>query len=129
MSTERSAAFKYLNPANLPKVWTADHFGNLVDFSLGRTPPRASPIYWKDGKYPWVSISDMTPNGVITDTAEKVSQQAHDRIFRGKLVPEGSLLMSFKLTIGPCRVLEFPHFTTKQLFLFNRIPMKSLQSI
>ena len=119
MSAERSAAFKYLNPANLPKEWTADHFGNLVDFSLGRTPPRASPIYWKDGKYPWVSISDMTPNGLITDTAEKVSQQAHDSIFRGKLVPEGSLLMSFKLTIGRMSRLGIPAFHNEAIISFQ----------
>lgn len=119
MSTERSAAFKYLNPANLPKEWTADYFGNLVDFNLGRTPPRASPIYWKDGKYPWVSISDMTPNGVITDTAEKVSQQAHDGIFKGKLAPEGSLLMSFKLTIGRMSRLGIPAFHNEAIISFQ----------
>lgn len=119
MSAERSGDFKYLNPTNLPKEWTADHFGNLVDFSLGRTPPRASPIYWKDGKYPWVSISDMTPNGVITDTAEKVSQQAHDSIFRGKLVPEGSLLMSFKLTIGRMSRLGIPAFHNEAIISFQ----------
>lgn len=114
-----SMAFKYLNPADLPKEWTADHFGNLVDFNLGRTPPRASPIYWKEGKYPWVSISDMTPNGVITDTAEKVSQQAHDSIFRGKLVPEGSLLMSFKLTIGRMSRLGIPAFHNEAIISFQ----------
>ncbi len=119
MSAERSAAFKYLNTADLPEEWTADHFGNLVNFNLGRTPPRASPIYWKEGKYPWVSISDMTPNGVITDTAEKVSQQAHDSIFRGKLVPEGSLLMSFKLTIGRMSRLGIPAFHNEAIISFQ----------
>lgn len=119
MSGERGAAFKYLDPADLPEEWTADHFGNLVDFNLGRTPPRASPIYWKEGKYPWVSISDMTPNGVITDTAEKVSQQAHDSIFRGKLVPKGSLLMSFKLTIGRMSRLGIPAFHNEAIISFQ----------
>ncbi|HVB55912.1 MAG TPA: restriction endonuclease subunit S [Candidatus Acidoferrales bacterium] len=117
-----SAAFKYIDPAALPEEWTADHFGNLVDFNLGRTPPRGSPIYWNDGKYPWVSISDMTPNGLITDTAEKVSQQAYDSIFRGKLVPEGSLLMSFKLTIGRMSRLGIPAFHNEAIISFQPSP-------
>ena len=95
-----SASFKHLDLAALPADWSAELFGNLVDFKLGKTPPRADPVFWKDGLYPWVSISDMAPYGVITKTAEAVSQAAYDRVFGGRLIPEGSLLMSFKLTIG-----------------------------
>ena len=61
----------------------------------------------------------MTPNGVITDTAEKVSQQAHDSIFKGKLVPEGSLLMSFKLTIGRMSRLGIPAFHNEAIISFQ----------
>ena len=75
-----SVSFKHLDPTSLPPDWSVDFFGNLVDFQLGKTPPRGSPVYWKEGKYPWVSISDMTPHGVVTETSEKVSQQAYDTV-------------------------------------------------
>lgn len=116
--------FKHLDSSALPDDWTADHFGNLVDYNLGRTPPRNSPVYWKDGIYPWVSISDMTPYGVIQETAEKVSQQAFDEVFRGRLAPEGSFLMSFKLTIGRISRLGVPAFHNEAIISFKPDPEK-----
>lgn len=114
-----SASFKHLDSASLPPDWSIDFFGNLVDFKLGKTPPRGSSVYWKEGKYPWVSISDMTPHGVVTETSEKVSQQAYDTVFRGCLVPEGSLLMSFKLTIGRVSRLGMPAFHNEAIISFR----------
>jgi type I restriction enzyme, S subunit len=119
-----SAKFKNLKTDSLPSHWSADFFGNLVDYKLGKTPPRASAAYWKEGKYPWVSISDMTPHGVVTETAEKVSQAAYDTVFRGKLVPEGSLLMSFKLTIGRMSRLGIPAFHNEAIISFQPDPEK-----
>jgi type I restriction enzyme S subunit len=119
-----STGFKYLDLSALPDDWTADHFGNLVDYNLGRTPPRNSPYYWKDGIYPWVSISDMKPYGVIQETVEKISQQAFDEVFRGRLAPEGSLLMSFKLTIGRISRLGVPAFHNEAIISFKPDPKK-----
>ncbi|OJW85608.1 restriction endonuclease subunit S [Thiobacillus sp. 65-1402] len=119
-----SSKFKNLKTDSLPSHWSADFFGNLVDYKLGKTPPRASSIYWKEGKYPWVSISDMTPHGVVTKTAEKVSQEAYDTVFRGRLVPEGSLLMSFKLTIGRMSRLGVPAFHNEAIISFQPDPEK-----
>ena len=119
-----SAGFKYLDLSALPADWTADHFGNLVDYSLGRTPPRNNPDHWKDGIYRWVSISDMTPYGVIEETAEKVSQQAFDEVFRGRMAPKGTLLMSFKLTIGRISRLGVPAFHNEAIISFNPDPEK-----
>ncbi len=117
-----SPTIKHLDLAAFPKEWSADHFCNLVKFKIGRTPPRASAIYWNDGKYPWVSISDMTPHGVVTETAERVSQEAHDTVFGGRLVPEGSLLMSFKLTIGRVSRLGLPAFHNEAIISFQADP-------
>ncbi|MCH7820958.1 MAG: restriction endonuclease subunit S [Proteobacteria bacterium] len=114
-----SLDLKHLDTESLPTEWTAELFGNIVDFKLGKTPPRAGSIYWKNGKYPWVSISDMTPHGVVMKTAEKVSQEAYDKIFRGQLVPEGSLLMSFKLTIGRVSQLGIPAFHNEAIISFR----------
>ena len=114
-----SVSFKHLDPTSFPPDWSVDFFGNLVDFKLGKTPPRGSPVYWKEGKYPWVSISDMTPHGVVTETSEKVSQQAYDTVFSGCLVPEGSLLMSFKLTIGRISRLGMPAFHNEAIISFQ----------
>ncbi|MCZ6804966.1 MAG: restriction endonuclease subunit S [Proteobacteria bacterium] len=113
------AAFKHLDTAALPQNWGADFFGNLVDFKLGKTPPRGNQIYWKEGKYPWVSISDMSPHGIVYETSEFVSQEAYEKVFSGKLIPKGSLLMSFKLTIGRLSVLGIPAFHNEAIISFQ----------
>lgn len=85
--------------------WQTQEFGKIAKFSIGRTPSRSQNIYWKEGKYPWVSISDMVPFGVITNTRESVSEDAHSKVFKQRLSPAGTLLMSFKLTIGRTSLL------------------------
>lgn len=93
-------------PFSIPDHWSWVRFGDLVDFSLGKTPKRAHQDYWTSGTVPWVSISDMAPGARITKTKEKVSNIAIDEVFKGKLSPKGTLLMSFKLTIGRCSFLS-----------------------
>jgi len=83
----------------IPKHWEVVRLGEVAKFKIGRTPPRNVKEYWEDGKYFWVSIADMR-NAYIYNTNEKVSEKAYKEIFKGNIVPAGTLLMSFKLTIG-----------------------------
>jgi type I restriction enzyme S subunit len=110
--------FKHIDIDALPEGWEAAHFRDLTAYALGRTPPRNDVSYWKDGTYPWVSISDMEPYGIVKDTAEKVTEKAFERVFRGQLVPEGSLLMSFKLTIGRIARLGIPALHNEAIISF-----------
>ncbi|MFC4623786.1 restriction endonuclease subunit S [Daeguia caeni] len=86
----------------IPDGWRAIPFAELADYKAGRTPARANPDYWQgaDDGVPWVAISDMTEFGTVTETKEKISRAAFREVFRGKTVPAGTLIMSFKLTIG-----------------------------
>lgn len=113
------ATFKNLDITALPEGWDAGHFGELVDYALGRTPPRNDASFWKEGIYPWVSISDMKPHAVVSETAEKVTEKAYAEVFRGQLVPEGSLLMSFKLTIGRVSRLGMPALHNEAIISFR----------
>jgi Restriction endonuclease S subunits len=45
-------------------------------------------------------------NPYINNTSEMVSEKAHKEIFKEKLTPAGTLLMSFKLTIGRTAILN-----------------------
>lgn len=89
----------------LPSHWQIARFREVVSYSLGRTPPRNQIEYWQSGRYPWVSIADMEQFGTITYTKEKVSTLAFEQIFNRRAVPAGTLLMSFKLTIGRVSIL------------------------
>ncbi len=91
--------FKETELGPLPEEWEVVRLGEVAKFKIGRTPPRKVKDYWEDGKYFWVSIADMR-NAYIYNTNEKVSEKAYKEIFKGNIVPAGTLLMSFKLTIG-----------------------------
>lgn len=59
---------------DLPKNWCWTRLSTIVRMSIGKTPPRGEQLYWSNGKYNWVSISDMTNSCVITETKEKISE-------------------------------------------------------
>ena len=69
----------------------------LCDIVIGRTPARKEQKYWGKGNK-WVSISDLTSK-VVCDTKEEITDYAVART-RCRKVPKGTLLFSFKLTIG-----------------------------
>lgn len=91
-------------PFDLPENWTWVRFGQYVRMSIGKTPPRGETKYWANGRYPWVSISDMSDYGLVTTTKESVSEYAKSLF--GEISPVGTLIMSFKLTVGRTSLLN-----------------------
>ena len=88
----------------MPDSWAWTRLSTIVIMSIGKTPPRGVQSFWTDGIYPWVSISDMSEGGIINKTKEKVSEYAASNVFSA-ISPKGSLLMSFKLTVGRTSIL------------------------
>ena len=91
-------------PFDLPDSWAWVRFGQYVRMSIGKTPPRGETKYWTNGKYPWVSISDMSDYGMVITTKESVSEYAKSLF--GEISPVGTLIMSFKLTVGRTSLLN-----------------------
>jgi len=92
---------------NLPEGWRLARLAEVATYTMGRTPPRKSPEYWAGGgSIPWVTIADMSPFVAVKATAESVSQAAAREIFHASPVARGTLLMSFKLTIGRTAILD-----------------------
>lgn len=89
---------------DIPDTWKWVRFGEVVDFSMGKTPPRAESTYWGND-IPWISIADMPENGILLDTKEKITDKALKERFGSKICPKNTLIMSFKLTVGRCSIL------------------------
>ena len=89
---------------DLPCSWQWVRFGQIVRMSIGKTPARGEVSYWSKATIPWVSISDMTNSEHISKTKEKISVAASSVM--GEISPVGSLLMSFKLTVGRTSILN-----------------------
>ena len=70
----------------------------ICDIQIGKTPSRSIAEYW-GGELPWVTISDFATGRTVTTTKERITQVGAEKS-RSKLVPQGTLLLSFKLSIG-----------------------------
>lgn len=92
-------------PFVLPASWAWVRFQDVNQFRIGKTPKRAEPKFWSSSDVPWVAISDMTQGGTIASTKEGVSAAAIAECFGCQPSPAGTLIMSFKLTIGRCSFL------------------------
>ncbi|WP_311564921.1 restriction endonuclease subunit S [Peptoniphilus duerdenii] len=91
-------------PFDIPETWKWVRLGEIIDFKMGKTPPRAELQWWKP-QVPWVSIADMEEDGFITDTKEGISNEALEKKFSNSISRKGTLLMSFKLTVGRVSIL------------------------
>ncbi len=75
--------------------------GDICNISIGRTPPRKEQHWFSvsDG-VKWVSIKDMGNSGkYINSTSEYLSQESISK-FRIPIIKAGTLMLSFKLTVG-----------------------------
>jgi type I restriction enzyme S subunit len=79
--------------------WRRTTLDEIAEVAIGRTPPRDKPEYWTDNlDRPFCTIADMTDVTVIP-RREGVTTLA-ELEGKARRVPAGSLLMSFKLTLG-----------------------------
>jgi type I restriction enzyme S subunit len=79
--------------------WVETTLGKVASLEIGRTPPRSNPNFWTaDLTYPFCTIADMD-SAQIDPAREGVTIEAIDS-GKARLAKKGSLLMSFKLTIG-----------------------------
>lgn len=78
--------------------WSNSKLMDIAELRFGKTPPRSETRFWNppDG-YPWATIADMRIDPVL-ETTETVSEAG--RPFAGRSVPAGTILLSFKLTVG-----------------------------
>ena len=108
-------------PFDLPYNWCWCRFSNIVSMTIGKTPARGEQTYWINGKYNWVSISDMVDGGSISTTKEKVSDLAVKEIFSAPISEKGSLLMSFKLSIGKTSILDIDAYHNEAIITIRPV--------
>ncbi len=97
-------------PFGIPAAWCWVRFGNIADYSAGRTPSRNEPSFWNSGDRAWVSIADMKDGETLTSTKETVTKKAARQVFGAEPEQIGTIIMSFKLTIGKIARLGIPAY-------------------
>ncbi|HHE9145310.1 TPA: restriction endonuclease subunit S, partial [Haemophilus influenzae] len=86
----------------VPRGWEYKPADELFDIGIGKTPLRKETEWFSTNPddMQWISIKDMGNSGVfITESSELLTNQAVDK-FNIRKIPEDTVLLSFKLTIG-----------------------------
>jgi len=77
---------------------------------LGFTPPRDDDENWLGGEHIWVKGSDINEEMYIDKSSEMITDKAKKT---DKLLPKGTLLFSFKLSIGKVAITKKPLYTNE----------------
>lgn len=96
--------------------WKYKRFDEVFDLQMGKTPDRKVPQYF-EGPNVWVSIRDLTAKE-ISDSNEHISDTAVD-VTNIRKVKKGTVIMSFKLTVGKCAIAARDLYTNEAIMAFN----------
>ena len=111
----------------LYKKMFADYQGNICqaqdyfDITIVKTPPRKEQQWFSESPndIKWVSISDMGNSGTyLYNTSEYLTADAVKK-FNVTLVPDNTVLLSFKLTVGRVSITDGPMCTNEAIAHFK----------
>ncbi|WP_082890226.1 restriction endonuclease subunit S [Halotalea alkalilenta] len=105
----------------IPKGWAFQTADLLTEVGIGKTPPRKEPQWFTEGEgdWRWVSIKDMGTSGVFQQrSSEFLTSEAVSR-FNVRVVPDKTVLLSFKLTIGRVAITDGTMVTNEAIAHFK----------
>lgn len=127
LEEQARGVFKSWFVDNYDEKWKSGIVSDFYDISIGKTPPRKESQWFS--KSPnniiWVSIADMGNCGMyIANSSEYLSRDAVNK-FNIAIIPDNTVLLSFKLTIGRVVITDgemttneaIAHFKTDNPFL------------
>ena len=105
----------------VPEGWEKKKAQDFFNMSIGKTPPRIEKKWFTDDKdgISWVSISDMKDATFVSYTSEKLTKEACDK-FNIKIIPIGTIILSFKLTVGRVAITSIPMCTNEAIAHFSK---------
>lgn len=99
----------------IPKSWTRNKLKRELKFLVGSTPSTSNRSFF-EGENIWVTIGDL--NGkYCSESKTKLTEEAL-RSANMKKVPKGSLLYSFKLSVGQVAFTETDLYTNEAIASF-----------
>ncbi|HRH76047.1 MAG TPA: restriction endonuclease subunit S [Cellvibrionaceae bacterium] len=105
----------------VPSGWSYQAAEALSEVGIGKTPPRKESEWFTDGvgDWRWVSIRDMGSSGVFQrQSSEFLTADAVSR-FNVRVVPDRTVILSFKLTVGRVAITDGPMVTNEAIAHFR----------
>ncbi len=101
------------------RQWEESLVKDEFKLSMGKTPARNNPYYWEGGSHKWISISDMSLYTRFTgETTEYITDVAIAESGI-RVVPKGTIIMSFKLSIGRTAITSEDVYTNEAIMAFS----------
>ena len=102
-------SFQDSEAGHIPKGWTIQPVGEVVDCVGGGTPSTAEPKYWEGGTNHWTTPKDFSSlqAPVLLDTDRKITDAGIAKISSG-LLPTGTLLLSSRAPVGYLAIAAMP---------------------
>lgn len=89
----------------------------IFDLQMGKTPDRSDSSCWGSG-YDWITIRDIGSfNKYTGQTKEQITDYGVQKSGI-KLVPQNTVIMSFKLSIGKTAITSKPSYTNEAIMAF-----------
>ena len=101
----------------IPREWKVVKLKSKYKFHTGFTPDSKNEDYYDDYGYIWITIGDLTNSKYISDSSKKISQIGLNNS-KGILTPKGSLLYSFKLSVGQVAITDKECYTNEAIASF-----------
>ena len=87
--------------------------GDICDFISGGTPSKSKIEYWKDGKIPWIKISDFKTKYIkISD--EKITKSGLENS-SAKILKKGTILYTIFASVGKVAILDIEATTNQAI--------------
>jgi len=109
-------SFKAILGSLVMSEWVTKPLGELNHLHIGGTPSRDKMEYWAEkGQegFPWVSIADLKTRRIYK-TKEKITKKGATSS-NTKLISKGTLIMSFKLSLGKVAIADRDLYTNEAI--------------
>lgn len=98
----------------IPINWTVKKVKESFKFSVGFTPDTSKQSYFFPEDYIWANISDLKSK-YISSSAQGISKE-YTELSKKEIIPIGSLLYSFKLSVGKVAITRKKLYTNEAIF-------------
>lgn len=105
---------------NIPEKWEVVRVKDVFKMQSGFTPDSKRTDYYDDiGGLNWVTIADINKNGELPETTKSKVSRKYIEAFHPRIAKAGSLLYSFKLSLGQVAFVKKDIYTNEAIISFS----------